>query len=240
MGTVDEQRRYQEAVAECEQRIAEDPTHFRGHLQLGALHYQIGKYVEALSAYDASARHYTDMYAGPKAFFMNLQLYELIQKEFPHLENHFSHIILRLIACYLEMFVKRDESLEEERETVTRWAAGRARAQDAVAALGKIAELHPDGLSSLALAEALLRTAEIDGAVERFAVASRLLVRHQGCPEDSSRSLVRLMFRRLLLVRFGALPETLIVRLNAAGMEQLNHWAQRLPAATSVDDLLGA
>lgn len=226
-------------------RIAQDPTsssvYMREHMRLGKLHEDMGEYAEAFTAYDAAAGRYTDMYAGTKAFGMNLQLYEFVQKAAPHLEGQFSHIVLRLVRCDLEVVVARDESLEEEREEVARWAAGRGRDHDAVAALRKIADLHPDGLSALALTEALLRAGDVDGAIQRLAIASRLLVsvRHNSWMGDVPRDVLRLMFRRLVRIRFGALPDALVARVNAATMEQLDRWAQRLPLASGLGDLLG-
>lgn len=233
MAMSNEQRHDREAIAQGEERLAADPTDSAGNMRLGDLHRKRGNYVEAFTAYDAAAKHWTDMDAGPKAFFLNLQIYELLQIEAPHLASHFSHILLRLVRCYLEVLFKHDGSLVTEREEVARWAAGRGRDDDAVAALRKIADLHPDGFSSLPLTEALLRTGDVDGAIERLGIASQILVHSKGSTEDVPRSVLRLMLRRLLHVRFGAVPDALAARMNAATTKELNQWIQGLPSVGS-------
>ena len=49
----------------------------------------------------------------------------------------------------------------------------------------------------------------------------------------------RVMLRRLLTLRFGALPDAAVTRLDAADVATLETWGERVLTAASLDEVLG-
>lgn len=233
-----ELQRYRQAVAEWEERLANDPTDYKTYMRLGDLHLKMGRYVEGMTVLARGAPHYTRFYSGTKGFFHCLILYELMQSHAPDLERDFNDVLLFVVKHYFEAFFARD-ARDESWNVAMHWSEGRGRDHDAIEALEKIVELRPDGLSSLALVEALLRVGDIDHAIERFVVAAHLLVRSKvGSAEDIPRRLLRLMLLRLLRARFGTISAPMVARVKAAATEQLGRWAQQLPMAGDLDGLM--
>jgi predicted transposase/invertase (TIGR01784 family) len=148
-----------------------------------------------------------------------------------------------LLSAMTLFLLQHGRSSPDLLAALQRWAdvlAGIAAAPNGVAALAalleyafKVGDVPPEGLRRLVhqlgpvAEEAYMTTAQqLTEQVREEALA-------RGKAEGKAEIVIR-----LLALRFGPLPETVSVRLRAAGPELLDVWAERVLTATSLDDAL--
>ena len=80
-----------------------------------------------------------------------------------------------------------------------------------------------------------------EGKAEMASVADQL--REEGRQEGYAEGFLRGWRKTLLIqlrVRFGELPEAAVARVNAAELEQLDTWAERVLSAQTLADVIGS
>lgn len=176
----------QRALEEFARVVQEDPADTRTWLKMAEIHVRQGGLAEARDIYLRTAEIYIAQGFLPKA----LTVYKSVLKLTPGL----SHVRIQLGELYWRMGMVSDAL--SELETAARELLHAGRAVDALPALRRIVELHPDNVvSRIRLAEAASQAGRTDEAIGELTRAAEQL-RRDGRAEEFLRVAERLLFHQ--------------------------------------------
>lgn len=176
----------QRALDEFARVVQEDPADTRTWLKMAEIHVRHGALGEARDIYLRTAEIYIAQGFLPKA----LTVYKSVLKLTPGL----SHVRIQLGELYRRMGLVSDAL--GELETAARELLHAGRAGDALPALRRIVELHPDNVvSRIRLAEAASQAGRTDEAIGELTQAAEQL-RREGRPDEFLRVAERLLFHQ--------------------------------------------
>ena len=176
----------QRALEEFARVVQEDPADTRTWLKMAEIHVRHGALAEAGNIYLRTAEIYIGQGFLPKA----LTVYKTVLKLTPAL----SHVRIQLGELYWRMGMVSDAL--SELETAARELLHAGRPVDALPALRRIVELHPDNVvSRIRLAEAASLAGRTDEAIGELTQAAEQL-RRDGRAEEFLRVAERLLFHQ--------------------------------------------
>jgi tetratricopeptide (TPR) repeat protein len=174
------------ALEEFARVVQEDPTDTRTWLRMAEIHVRHGALAEAREIYLRTAEIYTGQGFLPKA----VTVYKSVLKLTPGLP----HVRLALGEAYRRLGLVADAL--QELELAAAELQQSPRPADALPALRKMVELHPDNVvSRIRLAEAASQAGRTDEAVREFGQACDQL-RLEGRADEFVRVAERLLFHR--------------------------------------------
>jgi len=174
------------ALEEFARVVQEDPTDTRTWLRMAEIHVRHGALAEAREIYLRTAEIYTGQGFIPKA----VTVYKSVLKLTPGLP----HVRLALGEAYRRLGLVADAL--QELELAAAELQQSPRPADALPALRKMVELHPDNVvSRIRLAEAASQAGRTDEAVREFGQACDQL-RLEGRADEFVRVAERLLFHR--------------------------------------------
>ena len=174
------------ALEEFARVVQEDPADTRTWLKMAEIHVRHGALAEARDIYLRTAEIYISQGFLPKA----VTVYRSILKLTPGLP----HVRIQLAEAYRRLGMVAD-ALHELELAVAELQHG-SRPSDALPALRKMVELHPDNVvSRIRLAEAASQAGRTDEAVREFRQACDQL-RQEGRADEFVRVAERLLFHR--------------------------------------------
>jgi tetratricopeptide (TPR) repeat protein len=169
-----EKKRYDRAIAEYQKVIQEDPNDARTLLKVGDLQLKMEDYSGAIATYERVGKFYASQGFSLKAIAVYKQIREIISNRAPKLEEKYAHVTPKLAELYQQLGLTSD-ALAALDDVATRLQR-QGREQEAIEVFRKVVELDPSNpLPHLRLAEALLRSKDVDGAAAEFAVAAAQL-----------------------------------------------------------------
>jgi tetratricopeptide (TPR) repeat protein len=172
------------ALEEFARVVQEDPADTRTWLKMAEIHVRRGALGEARDIYLRTAEIYIAQGFFPKA----LTVYKSVLKLTPGLP----HVRIQLGELYRRMGMVADAL--GELETAARELLRAGRVADALPALRRIVELHPDNVASrIRLAEAASKAGRTDEAVSELTQAADQL-RREGRADEFLRVAERLLF----------------------------------------------
>jgi len=176
----------QRALEEFARVVQEDPADTRTWLKMAEIHVRHGALAEARDIYLRTAEIYIAQGFLPKA----LTVYKSILKLTPGLP----HVRIQLGELYWRMGMVSDAL--SELETAARELLHAGRAVDALPALRRIVEMHPDNVvSHIRLAEAASQAGRTDEAIGELTQAAEQL-RRDGRADEFLRVAERLLFHQ--------------------------------------------
>ncbi|HEY4393099.1 MAG TPA: tetratricopeptide repeat protein [Polyangia bacterium] len=174
------------ALEEFARVVHEDPADTRTWLKMAEIHVRHGGLAEARDIYLRTAEIYISQGFLPKA----VTVYRSILKLTPGLP----HVRIQLSEAYRRLGMVAD-ALQELELAVSELQHG-SRPADALPALRKMVELHPENVvSRIRLAEAASQAGRTDEAVDEFRRACDQL-RQEGRADEFVRVAERLLFHR--------------------------------------------
>ncbi len=176
----------QRALEEFARVVQEDPADTRTWLKMAEIRVRQGAQAEARDIYLRTAEIYIAQGFLPKA----LTVYKSVLKLAPNL----SHVRIQLGEVYRRMGMVSDAL--GELETAARELLHAGRAADALPALRRVVEMHPDNVvSRIRLAEAATQAGRTDEAIGELTQAADQL-RREGRAEEFLRVAERLLFHQ--------------------------------------------
>lgn len=177
---------YEQAIAEFQRLVADDPRDVRALLKIGDLQIKMGNVPAAIATYARVAEIYTEQGIHLKAVAVYKQMLKLDPERldvYPKLIDAYEALGLRgeaLGACdQLAAYHLRD-----------------GRVPEAIAALRRASKIDPEDVQiRIKLAEALSRAGEREAAAEEFEKSGALL-KAQGRMDDYLKVAERLLFHR--------------------------------------------
>ena len=170
-----EKQKYDQAVIELRRVTDADPNDARTLHKIGELQLKQGLFAEAIDTFETVGKLYANGGFAHKAVAVYKQVREIINTHLPQAAVRYGHIAPKLADLYRELGLNSEAlALLEETGAVSQ---RHGREPDALEAFQKVAELDAQNpLAHLRVAEALSRARNIDGAVNAFQTAARLLL----------------------------------------------------------------
>lgn len=189
-----EKKKYDKAIVEYQRLVAEDPNDVRTLLKIGDLHLKQDQYADAISLYERVGQYYAAQGFAVKAVAVYKQIRDIIQRNVPHLEDRFGHIVPKLAELLTQLGLTSDALEYYDQMAARLQSAGRER--DAIDIFKKIVGLDPNNpVAHIRLADAYARVRDLDGAVEEYAESSQILLK-LGRPDDALLVVERILQHR--------------------------------------------
>jgi tetratricopeptide (TPR) repeat protein len=175
-----EKRRFDKAIVELRSVVDADPSDVRTLHKVGELQLKLGRYADAVDAFETVGKLYAQGGFAAKAVAVYTQVREIIATHAPQCAPRYGHIAPKLALLHRELG-RKPEALAILQGIVADLER-QGRGGDALEYVRQIAELDAQNpLAHLRLAEASARARDIDGAVAAFDTAAQLLLEgHRG------------------------------------------------------------